>query len=209
MKCGLVIFAREPLPGRVKSRLAASIGDHYAAELYETMLSAVLKMCRQLTDVDSVVFWDCEEDSLQLLAERYNCCSRRQIEGDLGQRMQAALSEMFASGSEICCIIGSDAPDLPASFIKEAFYLLTAQQADAVFGPCHDGGYYLLGLSRLWPQLFADIDWGTPQVLQQSLLAAEGTGIKVSLLLEWYDIDTYDDLKKFRVRKKVATCNQS
>lgn len=196
----VIIFAREPVPGRVKTRLAASIGNRAAAELYETMLLDVLKTCRGLDGIESVVFWDCEEGALQLLSERYCCRSRKQCAGDLGQRMQSAFAEMFESGSDHCCITGSDAPDLPVSYIQEAFELLAAQKCDAVFGPACDGGYYLLGLSRLWPQLFGNIDWSTPQVLRQSLDAAESAGIKTELLPEWYDIDTQEDLEKFRAR---------
>jgi len=201
---GLIIFAREPLSGRVKTRLAATIGNLAATELYKSMLREVLKRCGELADVYTVVFWDCEAASLPFLAERYGCRSRCQSPGDLGERMQAAFDEMFADGCKVCCIIGSDAPDLPVSYIQEAFDLLTVQQTDAVFGPSHDGGYYLLGLSRLLPELFRDIDWSTPLVLQQSLAAAERAGIKRALLPEWYDIDTEDDLEKYRARKSGA-----
>jgi len=204
MNQGLIIFAREPVPGRVKSRLAASIGEHAAAEQYKTMLREVLKTCINFGDVVPVVFWDCEEESLQLLSERYICHSRRQSPGDLGQRMRAAFEEMFANGFGTCCIIGSDAPDLPVSYIQEAFNLLIAQKADVVFGPAHDGGYYLLGMSRLWPQLFTDIAWSSPHVLRQSLAAAEKTKIKSTLLPEWYDIDTQEDLEKFWARNRGA-----
>lgn len=196
----LIIFAREPLPGRVKSRLAASIGDRAAAELYEAMLRDVLKTCRKLDGIESIVFWDCEEQALPLLTERYCCRSHIQAKGDLGQRMQGALAGMFASGSDYCCIIGSDAPDLPLSYLQEAFDLLAAETCDAVFGPASDGGYYLLGLSRLYPQLFTDIAWSTPQVLRQSMAAAESAGIRAALLPEWHDIDTQEDLEKFRAR---------
>ena len=204
MKNGLIIFAREPIPGAVKTRLAAEIGDHAAAELYETMLQDVLKTSRQLSGVETVVFWDCEEESLPLLAERYRCCARRQSPGDLGQRMQAAFEEMFANGCGICCIIGSDAPDLPLSYIQEAYRLLATQQTDVVFGPSRDGGYYLLGLRQVWPQLFADIPWSSADVLEQSLAAALDSGLTVAQLPEWQDIDTLEDLKAFQERNRLT-----
>jgi uncharacterized protein len=204
MKKGLIIFAREPLPGEVKTRLAASIGDRAAAELYETMLQDVLKTGRQLNDVETVVFWDCEEESLPLLAERYRCCARRQSPGDLGQRMQAAFGEMFANGCELCCIIGSDAPDLPLSYILEAYQLLATQQTDVVFGPSRDGGYYLLGLRQVWPQLFANIPWSSAAVLEQSLAAARDSGLTAALLPEWQDIDTLEDLQAFQERNRLT-----
>lgn len=200
MKKGLIVFAREPLPGKVKTRLAASLGDRDAAELYETMLQDVLKGVRRLNDVDTVVYWACEEESLPWLAEKYRCRSRRQSPGNLGQRMEGAFGEMFADGCELCCIIGSDAPDLPLPYLQEAFRLLASPQSDAVIGPCRDGGYYLLGMRRVWPELFRDIPWGSSTVLDRSLAAAEGSGVSVSLLPAWQDIDTLEDLQAYRER---------
>ncbi|MBI5483710.1 MAG: TIGR04282 family arsenosugar biosynthesis glycosyltransferase [Deltaproteobacteria bacterium] len=196
----LIVFAREPVPGQVKTRLAASVGDIAAADKYASMLENVLSNCRKLTGVETTVFWDCNEASLPLLERRYECRSKLQGVGKLGQRMQAAFAEIFGSGCDHCCIIGSDSPDLPVSYILEAFDRLTSPQTDAVFGPTHDGGYYLLGLSRLWPQLFENIDWSTPQTLLQSLDAAGKAGIRAALLPKWYDIDTLDDLEEYRAR---------
>lgn len=202
MKQGLIVFAREPLPGTVKTRLAAAVGDQAAAELYETMLQDVLKTARQLSDTEIVVFWACEEESLPVLADRYRCRSRRQRQGDLGQRMQAAFEEMFADGYEQCCIIGSDAPDLPLSYIQDACQLLASEKTDVVFGPGRDGGYYLLGLRQVWPQLFKDISWSSAFVLEQSLAAAHYSGLTAALLPEWQDIDTLEDLQAFQERNR-------
>ncbi len=197
---GLIIFAREPLPGQVKSRLAADVGDEAASQLYEAMLLDVLDISRGLTGIESVVFWDCAAESLPLLAERFGCQSRRQADGDLGQRMQATFAEMSAAGFESCCIIGSDSPDLPPSCIVRAFEILESGQSDVVFGPSSDGGYYLLGLKQILPQLFRDIAWSTPAVLQHSLAAAQSAGISTALLPIWHDIDTRQDLDSFLIR---------
>ncbi len=202
MKKRLIVFAREPLPGQVKTRLAAEIGDQAAAELYESMLRDVLRTARQLNDVETVVFWACEEETLPLLACKYYCPSRRQSPGDLGQRMQVAFEEMFADGCELCCIIGSDAPDLPLSYIQDAYLLLAAEQAEAVFGPSRDGGYYLLGLRQAYPNLFTNISWSSAVVLDQSLAAARNSGLTVALLPEWQDIDTIEDLRAFQERSR-------
>jgi rSAM/selenodomain-associated transferase 1 len=204
MKNGLIVFAREPIPGQVKTRLAESVGDQAAAQLYETMLQDVLKTARQVDGVEPVVYWACADESLPLLAERYRCPSRNQCQGDLGQRMQGAFEEVFATGCESCCIIGSDAPDLPLSYIQEAYQLLSMQYTDVVLGPSKDGGYYLLGMKQLWPQLFTNIPWSSTEVLQQSLVAARKSGLTVALLPEWRDIDTVEDLQAFQERKKLA-----
>jgi len=205
MKKGLIVFAREAIPGRVKTRLATAVGDLAAAELYEAMLQDVLNASRQLSEVETVVFWNCEAESLPLLARRYGFRSKKQSDGDLGFRMQAAFAAMFSSGYDACCIIGSDAPDLPAAYIRDAFDYLTANQADAVLGPSSDGGYYLLGMSRLLPQFFVNIDWSSPQVLRQSLAAAEKEECRTVLLPGWHDIDTLEDLEKYQTRKMNQT----
>lgn len=205
MKKGLIVFAREPVPGRVKTRLGTALGDRAAAELYETMLRDVLTTARQLDSVETVVFWACEEETLPRLTDTYCCRSRRQGPGDLGRRMQAAFEELFAGGFEICCIIGSDAPDLPLSYIQEAYRLLETRQTDVVFGPSRDGGYYLLGLRQVCPDLFTNILWSSAAVLEQSLAAARDSGLTATLLPEWQDIDTLEDLRAFQERNRRET----
>ena len=209
MKKGLIVFAREPLPGLVKTRLATAVGDQAAAELYKTMLQDVLQTTRGLPDVETAVFWDCKQETLGHLADRYRCDSRCQIAGDLGERMQAAFEDMFSDGSDICCIIGSDAPDLPLSYIQEAYQLLAMEGADVVLGPTLDGGYYLLGVRQVWPQLFTGISWSTADVLEQSLAAARGAGLTVSLLPEWQDIDTVEDLQAFQERSRLMVSREN
>jgi rSAM/selenodomain-associated transferase 1 len=209
MKKRLIVFAREPVPGLVKTRLAAAIGDRAAAELYETMLQDVLKTCRQLGDAETVVFWACEEESLPRLAERYHCTSRRQSPGDLGKRMQTAFADMFANGSDVCCIIGSDAPDVPLSYLQKAYSVLETQQSDVVFGPSRDGGYYLLGLRQVWPRLFRKIPWSSAVVLEESLAAARDSGAMVTLLPEWQDIDTVEDLQAFQERARLTQLRET
>ena len=209
MTGGLIIFAREPLPGRVKTRLAASVGDRAAAELYDAMLVAVLKTAGELSGVGQVVYWDCDEASLPDLATRYRCSSRRQAPGDLGQRMAGAFDEMFAEGYDVCCIIGSDAPDLPLRYLQDAFRLLEERQADVVFGPSRDGGYYLLGACRPWPQLFSGISWSSCAVLEQSLAAVHSAGGTTALLPQWQDIDTIEDLHAYRQRTGMAVSGEA
>ncbi len=209
MKAGLIVFAREPLPGMVKTRLAAVIGDQAAAEMYENMLQDVLRTSRLLKDVETEVFWECEEASLPYLAEKYRCRSRLQKPGGLGQRMQAAFEEMFAGGCDVCCIIGSDAPDVPLSYIQEAYQSLATAQADVVFGPAMDGGYYLLGQRRVWPELFANIPWSSADVLASTLVAAHGLGLKTALLPEWQDIDNVEDLTAFHERSRLSESGET
>lgn len=208
MKQGLIVFAKEPAAGRVKTRLAAAVGNQVAADLYETMLLDVLELSGKLSGVETVVYWDCTEEALPRLGERFGCRSRRQVQGDLGARMQAAFAGMFASGHDLCCIIGSDAPDLPPPYVTEAYKLLAAKRADVVFGPSRDGGYYLLGLRQPRPGLFANISWSSAHVLEQSLAAADESGLTAALLPEWQDIDTVEDLQAYRERNRPAASTE-
>ena len=202
MKMGLIVFAREPLPGKVKTRLAASLGDDLATRVYEGMLQDVLQTTRQLDGVETVVFWASPEESLLMLAQRYRCTSRVQHQGDLGERMQSAFEAMFTDGYDACCIIGSDTPDLPLAYLVEAYRLLEMRHADVVFGPSRDGGYYLLGLHQVSAPLFTNITWSSSHVLEQSQAAAQKAGLSTALLPEWQDIDTINDLRDFQERNK-------
>lgn len=193
MNKGLIIFAREPVPGMVKTRLARDLGDQAAAELYAAMLEDVLENAAGLEGVRTMAF--CATDggpAPALLAP--HIASFVQSGTTLGDRMAAAFESAFKSGIEACCIIGSDSPNLPAEFIIQAFVHLEHDKVDAVFGPAEDGGYYLLGLRRSWPGLFRNIPWSTATVLETSLKQAEALGLRTTCLPTWYDLDELKDL---------------
>lgn len=196
MNKGLIIFAREPVLGRVKTRLARTVGDLAAAELYRAMLSDVLEQAAALSGVRPLLFWACDDTPIPVSPAFPPMESFDQRGATLGQRMADAFERAFESGCQACCIIGSDSPDLPPEYIRQAFELLERDEADAVFGPAEDGGYYLLGLRRTWRTIFEDIAWGTHGVLATSLERAHELGLRTSLLPLWYDIDTLDDLSR-------------
>jgi len=194
MSKGLIIFAREPVPGRVKTRLARKIGDQAAAELYAAMTKDVLDTVTGLTDVRRLLFWT---------AENYGIPAANAFPGfevfaqqgvSLGDRMFDAFTRAFQGGLKTCCIIGTDSPDLPQRYIGKAFELLDRGDIDVVFGPAEDGGYYLLGLKQACNGFFELIPWGTPRVLDDSLERARHLGLRTALLPKWYDIDTQEDL---------------
>jgi len=112
---------------------------------------------------------------------------------DLGERMAAAFMERFAGGDGSVAIIGSDSPDLPPVYVMEAFRLLD-EGSDAVFGPAEDGGYYLVAMKRVWPELFTDLPWSSESLLAASLARAAQSGIGVGLLPPWSDLDEWGDL---------------
>jgi glycosyltransferase A (GT-A) superfamily protein (DUF2064 family) len=123
--------------------------------------------------------------------------------------MLEAFENMFAIGCDVCCIIGSDAPDLPLTYIQEAYRLLAGPQMDVAFGPSKDGGYYLLGMKKIWPQLFAKIPWGSASVLELSLTVVRDSGLTAALLPEWQDIDTLEDLQAFQKRNQLMELTES
>ena len=194
MNQGLIIFAREPLPGKVKTRLGRAVGNNAAAELYGAMLADVLEQAAALPGIRPLLYWACEGDGMPPSPDVPGLEVFRQAGATLGQRMANAFESAFKSGSDVCCIIGTDSPDLPPEYISRAFDLLCQGEADVVFGPAEDGGYYLLGMGRTWAGLFRDIPWGTPQVLAASLERARHLGLRIALLPQSYDIDTLSDL---------------
>ncbi len=195
MNRGLIIFARPPIPGQVKTRLAASIGDHNAADLYTAMLADVLELTTKLERTRVMVFWAIDDSSIPTFSAPH-VESFLQCGADLGERMKNAFIYAFNLGIDVCCIIGSDSPDLPPEYISRAFVTLEQDQSDIVFGPSEDGGYYLMGMRNAQPQLFEGISWSTSQVLPVSLERACVLGLRASLLPLWYDIDTIDDLSR-------------
>lgn len=190
MKCALAVFAKTPIPGRVKTRLAPALSPAEGAELYRCMLFDTVARVRRLP-VETVIFYDGDEaffrnafPSLLLVPQR---------EAGLGQRLESAFSELAALGYGNRVVIGTDAPDLPMPFIDEAFQRLE-EGIDAVFGPAEDGGYYLVALRGESRGLFRGVPWSTPEVLAESRQRAREAGLSTALLPSWYDVDSYADL---------------
>jgi len=193
---GLIVFVREAQPGRVKTRLAADLGVGAATELYAAMQADVLESAASLADTRLLVFWAVEQGELPLFQALPRLEMFAQKGADLGERMAAAFETAFAGGISSCCIIGSDSPDLPRRYIEEAFQALELDRADVVFGPAEDGGYYLLGMRRLWGRLFEDVPWSTMHVLETSLERARELNLRSAMLPLWYDLDTLADLRR-------------
>ena len=197
MSKGLIIFAREPVPGLVKTRLARDVGEQVAAELYAAMLDDVLEKVALLEDVRLLVFWAAKEGQFPFFPAIPRLEMFEQHGADLGERMANAFATAFDKGIRNCCIIGSDLPDLPLEFVRQAFHMLEEETTDAVLGPCSDGGYYLLGMRKLLcSRLFEDVPWSTSLVLETSLERCREAGLNVGLLPEWHDIDTIEDLRR-------------
>lgn len=199
----LLIFAREPVLGRVKTRLAADIGPEAALATYRELL-ALTAAAVAAAQVPATV-WLAEAPAASALGvpahadrpEWPGLTWRVQPAADsLGTRMAHAFAEVFAAGAERVVIIGTDCPGLTADLLKQAFAQLATH--DLVVGPADDGGYYLLGMKKLHASLFANKQWSTAAVLLATLADAEHLGLRVAQLPTLADIDSGSDLAAWR-----------
>ncbi len=190
----LLVFARVPALGRVKSRLAAGVGLPAALAVYRELL-AITNAAIVAAGVPATVWLAGTAASAPTAAEAREWAAHAicgQPGGDLGERMAAAFAATFAAGAGRVAIIGTDCPGLRAAHLTEAFAALAT--ADVVIGPAADGGYYLLGMNKLQLNLFRDKTWSTDSVLAETLADAHRLGLRVALLPELRDLDTAADL---------------
>jgi rSAM/selenodomain-associated transferase 1 len=191
----LVILARHPEPGKVKSRLAASIGDAAAAALYRAFL---LDLGRRLAAHPAwVLYWAFEPADAPFSAEIAGGAEAfAQAGGDLGERIADAIGRVLSAGHPTAVLIGSDIPHVSIATLEDAFRRLAAG-APLVLGPAEDGGYYLIGATSL-PPVFRDIRWGGSGVLAETIAAARRAGIEPALVAADYDIDDTQDLLRLK-----------
>jgi rSAM/selenodomain-associated transferase 1 len=128
-----------------------------------------------------------------------------QADGTLGDRMRAAMQDLFDEGASIVVLVGSDLPDIAPQTIDDAISHLRSDAAALVLGPAHDGGYYLIAATRV-PEVFDDIEWSSSQVFEQTRAAAAKHGLRVHLLDPLRDVDTPDDLQHVRARRTRSWC---
>ena len=189
----LIIFTKNPELGKCKTRLAKSIGDTAALEVYKKLLQHTAKVTQDLS-ADKVVFNNTEPiDQDDFSSTHFS--KKNQRGDDLGEKMSNAFQEAFQNNYEKIVIIGSDLYDLQTRDIDEAFLQLTHN--DYVIGPAKDGGYYLLGMKKFTPEVFQEINWSTATVLKETLHILKNK--KVALLTQKNDIDTIDDIKNIEV----------
>jgi len=191
----LLIFTRNPELGKCKTRLAATIGDHAALEIYNLLLKHTVFITKNLTATKEVHYSTKIEENDIWSSKIYD--KKLQQGEDLGERMYTAFDQGFASGYTNIIIIGSDMYDLDQSDIEHAFKALETH--DYVIGPAEDGGYYLLGMKILNPNVFQNKSWGTPTVLQNTLNDLQQTNIK--LLEERNDVDYVEDIQHYEIFK--------
>lgn len=194
MKNAIIIFARNPELGKVKTRLAKQIGDELTLQVYTEMLHHTHDITCHL-DYDKFVYYS-EHINDNDLWENDLYEKRLQEGSSLGDRMMLSFFELFQQGYAKIVIIGSDCPELTGFIIDDAFEKLHSH--DVVVGPSTDGGYYLLGLTHLLPDLFKDKEWSTDKVLVETIKDIVRLKKSSYFLTELSDIDTAEDLHRFQ-----------
>ncbi|MHA7815301.1 MAG: TIGR04282 family arsenosugar biosynthesis glycosyltransferase [Pseudohaliea sp.] len=189
----LLQFAREPVPGEVKTRMQPVLDAAAACELHIALLTHT---ARQLAGVrrcgrELWVAGDPAHPALRHAAALGRAGVRRQRGADLGERMRHALETALAGAPRVV-LVGSDCPGLDAAYVEDAFAALAT--ADVVLGPALDGGYVLIGVRRVDARLFQGVSWGTDAVLAQTLARVDALGWRVALLAPRRDIDRPEDL---------------
>lgn len=183
----LIIFARKPLIGKVKTRLAASIGDEKALQIYLRLLEHTRAVAKQLLCDCFVFLTEPTDDDFW---EGFFC--EQQKGNALGEKMQNAFEMLFNKGYDQCIIIGSDCPGLEKEIVESAFtYLLNE---DVVIGPAVDGGYYLLGIKMMIAEIFNDKEWSTHKVLKQTIKDIEKINLTYRILPFLNDVDEEKDV---------------
>jgi rSAM/selenodomain-associated transferase 1 len=196
----LLIFVRNPRLGKVKTRLAATMGDEAALKVYRQLLHHTHQVAADV-DAERFVYYS-DEIELGDVFHAAHFHKRVQRGADLGQRMENAFAEAFREGAQRVCIIGSDCADLEVGHLALAFSVL--KENDVVVGPATDGGYYLLGMRSLVRDVFRNKQWSTDRVASDTLKDAERLGLQVGLLPELNDVDTELDWNRSALSGKEA-----
>lgn len=188
----LIIFTRYPETGLVKTRLIPALGKAGAAKIHKSMTEETVKMALK-TGVELEIHFT-GGDYRQIHMWLGSRLKYRNQEGKtLGEKLSNSFKQAFSEGLKQVVIIGTDCPQITPAHIKKAFSLL--QNSELVLGPALDGGYYLIGLSSVQPELFRKIKWGSSLVYQQTVAAARKLNLKIAELEELADIDRPEDLK--------------
>ena len=198
MKTCVTVFAKNPIPNQVKTRLVPPLSPEQAATLYTAFLIDGSETLAKLRDVDIVIAYappEAQPDLQALIGD--DAIYTPQIGADLGERLISATQWAAEQGYTKILIVGSDSPTLPALYVSEAVKLLDSR--DVVIGPSVDGGYYLIGfavesLATTVPLVFSEIAWSTAEVFRQTVARIYSAKATLGLLPPWYDIDTAEDL---------------
>jgi len=214
MNRSILVFVKYPSPGKVKTRLASALGDEEATLAYRQLACRVFEQCRLAEPDLLAVAYDPpgRGDDIRDWLEPWLAAFPGtvewipQAEGDLGDRLEAATEEVFDRiGDTTLAVIGTDCVHLDSAIFDKCWAELNGE-ADAVFGPTEDGGYYMVGLKTPQPALFQDIPWSTADTLDSSLAAAHSAGLQTASLPVRIDVDTVDEWNQIATEVNARRC---
>jgi len=205
----ILLFIKAPVLGRVKSRLAAAIGEKAALDLYENFVLDSLATVEKTGIPFRICVYppEAEKEAASWLGDRYRFMPQEGI--DLGERMESAFLACFSEGLERVVLMGSDLPDLPSAVLEAVISSL--KQNDVAIGPASDGGYYLIGFNKdsFLPEIFHGIAWSTKTVFEKTMTVLRDSGLAIQQAPQWHDIDTLADLKALFERSKGTSFDKS
>jgi uncharacterized protein len=182
----VILFARAPRIGQVKTRLAAGVGAEAASRLHQAFVRDVFERASARFPVELHL------DGETLAWPEIDCPRRLQSPGDLGVRMRRALGDSLERGMERVAILGTDAPDLPDAYIAELF----EGESDVRLGPAEDGGFWGICCQRIADAMFDGVPWSSARTLEATEAACRLAGLSVSRASVWADVDEPADLQR-------------
>ncbi len=190
MRPVIILFAKAPVPGRVKTRLIPRLSPVCAAALHTAFVWDLIERLQALTEADVELHTDMATD----VWASAQVTQRLQSEGDLGLKMLQATGAALIEGRSSAMIAGTDAPTVPLTHLEG----LLRSECDVALGPAEDGGFYAVSCRKVNARMFDDVKWSGPRALQQTVAAAEASGLSVELGLPWWDVDSAADLDRLR-----------
>ena len=202
MKEALVLMAKAPREGEVKTRLLGALDPEEARRLYVAFLSDTFALMEDVRDErEGLTLALCytpegEEEAFEEV-EREGSLMVPQRGENLGERLTNCFADLFALGFESVVVVGADSPTLPGEYVFDAFECFETDD-DVVIGPSEDGGYYLVGMRKLHERIFEDVPWGDNRVLDATVERVKEAELNLVLLPEWRDVDTTEDFERLK-----------
>lgn len=200
----LVVMAKAPVPGTVKTRLVPPLTYEQAAELYRALLLDQLRHLRTIDSVERYLAYapaDVEAMMREFGGADYRYMPQRGAE--LGERMKNVFDDLWQRGHKRIALVGSDLPALPTQIICQAFERIAGDERRVVLGPSQDGGYYLVGMNQATPEIFENMIWSHDQVLAQTTARLNALNVSFTMLPIWYDLDSMEDLERLRISPEM------
>jgi rSAM/selenodomain-associated transferase 1 len=200
-KSALIIFQKNAVLGKVKTRISVDVGDQVAMDIYQQLVRHTHEVCVSVPVQKFLFFSDFIPDDVSEFDQDYKF--EVQTGNDLGSRMGNAFQFVFANGYEKILILGTDCGELESKIVVKAFELLNIHEV--VIGPARDGGYYLLGMKKMFADLFEEVPWSSEKVLFLTMEKLEKQAISYELLEILSDVDRIEDWKKLKEKQKVKS----